>query len=138
MEMYATFYRDYAEKDDFGLYTVVVTSNNGCGQSELSVHIGHIGIMEYDNPEFTILSVLPNPVTNEATINFILPQDGNATLTLLDVAGREVSQLASAFFHEGNNTITITNKLHHVSSGAYFIILEFNGRKTSINITINK
>jgi hypothetical protein len=125
---------------DSGTYRVKIISMNSCGEYVLQHHvaIADVYIIDNNDPEFRIQSILPNPIENQATINFIIPIAAEVSFTLIDLAGREIMELHRGFFNDGNNTIHIYDKLNQMSSGSYFVILESRGRKASMHITISR
>jgi len=124
---------------DFGTYHVVVKSMNDCGETQSdNIVISDLSVIDNSDPNFRILSVTPNPVSNNATINFVLSQDGDVTFSLVDLSGRELGILHTGFFNEGESNIYITDKFSSLSSGSYFLLLESRGRKTAIKITISR
>jgi hypothetical protein len=50
-------------------------------------------------------SAYPNPFISSATIEFILPRDGQAIVTLFDQAGRQVMEIENAFLSSGKNQV---------------------------------
>ena len=120
-----------------GHYKVTIKSDNDCGEATIEGDVT-VGIIDNNDPTFKIQSVQPNPVHNEAVIQFILPTASDATFTLIDLAGKPILELFSDYFDEGENTIHIYNKLTSIASGTYFVLLESHGRKAAMKITINK
>jgi hypothetical protein len=134
-----TYFVDGVEMEDAGTYTVKIISDNGCGEIEATIKVNvKSSVYETSNPNFRIVSVMPNPVTHEASANFILPDAQDFTLSLVDLTGRFVAELYSGFGTIGMNVIRFDDKLLNISSGTYFVILESQGRKTSYQISINK
>jgi hypothetical protein len=128
-----------ASVDDEGVYTILITNNLGCGQTEATIEVKlNTSIFEYSTQNFRILSVVPNPVTNEASVNFVLPDAQTVILSLVDATGKFVSEIHSGFCVEGMNTIRFDEKLLNISSGTYFVVLESNDKKTSYKISVNK
>ena len=123
---------------DTGTYKVKIISMNDCGESIIEHHVRLLNIIDNSDPEFRIQSVLPNPIENQATINFIIPKAGEVSLVLIDLTGREIMELHSGFFAEGEQSVHIYDKLNNMPSGSYFVILESRGRKASMHITISK
>ena len=121
-----------------GYYKVVVTSENGCGEDERAVRVTFTGISESVDINFRILSVQPNPMSNEATIHYMLPSNQVLSLTLLDMSGKEVCELYAGMGVEGQNSFRISDKLIGLSNGTYFVILSSNNKKTSYKISIVK
>jgi len=124
---------------DIGKYHVKVISIRGCGEviSDI-INITTVGIIDNEDPYFRIISVVPNPVSQDATIHFVLPKQGDATFTLIDMSGRELGILHSDFFDAGDHSISVSDKFRYMSSGTYFLILESQGRKAAIKITISR
>lgn len=65
------------------------------------------------------LTVFPNPSTYEAIIEYTVPQRSQLLLTIHDLSGRVISQLAEGEHQPGEYKVTIPNGL--VSSGVYLI-----------------
>jgi hypothetical protein len=49
----------------------------------------------------------PNPFSNNASIEFTLPEGGQVLISLFDQAGRQVQQLANGFFPAGKHNVKI-------------------------------
>jgi|GEM_PF-3472673 len=73
----------------------------------------------------------PTPTTASASLSFFIPQEGDASLALYDLAGRKVVSIASmsenAGWHELNWTVPTT-----VSSGRYICRLAFRNNDMSL------
>ena len=77
------------------------------------------------------LMVYPNPVnSNNAEIRFNLTNAGNAKIRLVDLTGRTVLENDLGFTNEGENSFILT-KLNEVSSGAYLLLLDIDGKMIS-------
>jgi hypothetical protein len=125
---------------DDGIYSVKVTSLNGCGEATMAVRVsvGGSAIDEYNNPSFRIVDVRPNPVSDNAVLTYILPEALNVKLSVLDVTGKNVIDLYYGMSSEGENVLNLSNKLSSLSSGTYFILLESNVRKATHKITLKR
>jgi len=133
------YYVASVDISDFGTYYVKVTSANGCGEIiSDNIVIKPISIIDHSDPFFRIISVIPNPVSKDATVHFILSQNGDATISLMDLNGRDLGILHTGHYSEGEHTLLISDKLSSVSSGAYFLLLESRGRKATLKININR
>jgi hypothetical protein len=75
----------------------------------------------------------PNPFNEETEIHFDLNQDSHVTLTVFDVLGRKVRQLADTNFDAGAHFLTLNAR--NLSSGVYFIRLETDRGSQTIPIT---
>ena len=71
---------------------------------------------------------VPNPVLNNTSISFYLPQDGKVKLTVSNSLGQEVMTLTNEDYKKGMHTIAMNAS--NLSTGVYFYKLEAN--KTSI------
>ncbi len=68
--------------------------------------------------EFALLLAYPNPFNPATTISYNLIEDGNVTLTIFDINGREVSRLVEETQTAGEYELFWD--ANHVSSGVYF------------------
>ena len=75
----------------------------------------------------------PNPFNEETEIHFDLSRDSHVTLTVFDVLGRKVRQLADTNFEAGAHFLTL--KARNLSSGVYFIRLVTDRGSQTIPIT---
>lgn len=66
----------------------------------------------------------PNPFNPITTIEFALPVNGKVRLTLYDILGREVKEIASGIFDAGNHKIKLDAS--NLTSGVYYYKLEAN------------
>jgi photosystem II stability/assembly factor-like uncharacterized protein len=73
-----------------------------------------IGIPE----KYDLSQNYPNPFNPTTKINFNLPFDGKVTMTIFDIAGREIATLVNDIHEAGYYTVTFDAK--GISSGAYF------------------
>jgi len=75
----------------------------------------------------------PNPFNEQTEIHFDLNQDSHVTLTVFDVLGRKVRQLADTNFEAGAHFLTFNAR--NLSSGVYFIQLETDRGSQTIPMT---
>ena len=61
----------------------------------------------------------PNPFTDETNISFILPEAGNARLSIYDVAGKMIKVINSTY-NKGFNTISISRDELNTSGIMYY------------------
>ena len=64
----------------------------------------------------------PNPFNPSTTINFSVPKQGNVTLKVYDIAGKEIMTLVNEQKPAGNYKVTFDGV--NLSSGAYFYRIE--------------
>ena len=69
------------------------------------------------------LAVSPNPFAALATVRYVLPRAGNASLKLYDVTGRQARVLASGFYPAGTYRLNITRDQTHLAAGIYLLEL---------------
>lgn len=82
-----------------------------------------IGIEENGNNNVGFLDQnYPNPVTDATTIAFRLTSPSNLRLTLFDIYGKRVAELASGHYEAGNHIIV--SNLKQLSTGRYFYRLQ--------------
>ncbi|NTW23563.1 MAG: M20/M25/M40 family metallo-hydrolase [Lentimicrobium sp.] len=82
-----------------------------------------IGITENSvNKEGYLDQNYPNPVTNATTITFRLNRPSSVKLTLFDIYGKAVCELASGHFETGSHMIV--SNLKQLSAGRYFYRLQ--------------
>lgn len=73
-------------------------------------------------PEATVLyPATPNPFNQSTVISFEIPDGGNVNLTIFDITGREVRELAEGFRYAGSHQVIFEAK--DLSSGVYFAVL---------------
>lgn len=76
--------------------------------------------------EYKLSQNYPNPFNPVTTINFSIPKQGNVTLKVYDVTGKEVRTLINEQRSAGNYTVSFsaTGGGSSLSSGVYFYRLE--------------
>jgi hypothetical protein len=77
-----------------------------------------------------IESIAPNPAFARTTITFALAADARARLSVLDVAGREVTRLVHGFQPHGRYQVSWdgTAAGRRLPHGLYFVRLTVDGR----------
>jgi hypothetical protein len=73
-------------------------------------------------PEGKPLIAVPNPSKGESLAVFKLPQSGDVTLTLLNIAGERALRIQSHGLSAGENNLPLD--LSHVAPGVYILVLE--------------
>lgn len=89
--------------------TITCTNHNGypyVGTATVTTGIGGVtsglpGILTLDEP-------YPNPIVSSAVFTYSLPMDGNASLSIFDITGRVVCNLADGEQEAGAHTVTWT------------------------------
>jgi hypothetical protein len=91
--------------------------------SELSVmDVINSGVIQ---SEFSLEQNEPNPFETKTVIEFTLPSEGSARLTIMDVTGRVVAQIYDTY-PKGQNSVTI-NKSDLAVSGVLYYQLDSRG-----------
>ena len=129
-----------AELEDAGEYYVVVTSLRGCGSAtskKINVTIEDSNIDEkvIDN-NFAIVSIVPNPASNKALLNYNILNSGEVSIRVVDVTGRMIKSLFTGYATAGLNELPVD--MSSIQSGTYYIVLESNGMQTTHPLVIVK
>ena len=66
----------------------------------------------------------PNPVIDNTSISFYLPEDANVRLTVSNTLGQEIMTLSDSSFTKGMHTVDMDAT--SLSTGVYFYKLEVN------------
>jgi PKD repeat protein len=107
-------------------------SGNNIFIDDISVQEGSVGI----NNRFVISNVdfnfIPNPVSNEAHIEFFLPQPATINYLITNSIGQEVLLVENQKLNSGENSLPINADLiQHLAKGVYSITVSINGIKQS-------
>ncbi len=96
--------------------------------------------------DFYITSIYPNPFNSMTNIIFNIPQneigsnrlksDNNTYLEVLDIKGRWVDTIMNQFLEPGNHNFVWRSD--QLSSGIYFVRLQYNGRYQTQKLTLVK
>jgi hypothetical protein len=79
---------------------------------------------------------VPNPAGATAGIWYAMPRAGEASLALLDVAGRRVATLASGYAAAGRHDVSIDT--HRLANGAYYVVLHAAGRVETRTLVVRR
>jgi uncharacterized protein (TIGR02145 family) len=75
------------------------------------------------------IQVYPNPMTDKSTLNFVVPENGNVNINLIDVSGKILYQTSSTL-SSGKYTYSISG----VKTGMYFLKISGNNLNCSTKI----
>lgn len=67
------------------------------------------------------LMLASNPVRGALAVTFVMPEDGDARLAVLDAQGRLVHELASGTFSAGRHSATLAGDARSLPPGMYFV-----------------
>ena len=90
--------------------------------------VGSISSANVVAQDLELFQNVPNPVLDNTSISFYLPENGKVRLTVANALGQEILTLANADFTRGMHSIQMDAK--NLSTGVFFYKLEAN--KTSI------
>ncbi len=124
--------------DDAGKYYVIIKSMKGCGETksnEVTVEVDAGAIVAQGN-SFNIISVLPNPLANNATLRYSLEKSGMVSVSIVNIAGATVATLHNGMASSGVNDLEFS--VNNLSNGTYYLQLEYNGNKLIHSIIITK
>ena len=79
---------------------------------------------------FALEQNYPNPFNPSTHFRFMLPEAGYTTLTVYDLAGREVARVQEGFLSAGQHTLAFDG--NGLASGTYFYQLD-SGNHTAVN-----
>ena len=109
--------------------------DNVFSKDGLSV-ISSISTANVVTQELELFQNVPNPVMDNTSISFYLPEDGKVRLTVSNTIGQEIMTLASSDFSKGMHTIQMDAKT--LSTGVYFYNLEANNKSITKQLTLVK
>jgi hypothetical protein len=84
---------------------------------------------------FTVTQNYPNPFDSKTTINFHASANGHLKVELFDVLGRKVATLLDEDKSPGDNSVVFSGETLGLSSGMYFVRLNY-GSNTRIIKTV--
>ena len=79
---------------------------------------------------------VPNPVMDNTSISFYLPEDANVRLTVSNTLGQEIMTLSDSSFTKGMHTVDMDAT--SLSTGVYFYKLEANKTSLTKQLTLVK
>jgi hypothetical protein len=81
----------------------------------------HVRMFTFTEGSFALRPVTPNPVRGDASVEFAIPVDGRAVVSIVDELGVERIRLADSYFRAGGYHVAIHG--NDLSPGVYFIRL---------------
>ena len=89
-----------------------------------------VSIAKLDNEVFQLKN-MPNPFSSSTNLNYILPENGMVTLTIFDVAGKQMAVLLNEMQAAGNHQVILNADNIGLGKGTYFYQLKV-GEKTLV------
>ena len=86
--------------------------------------------------EYVLSQNYPNPFNPTTTIEYIIPQAGQVSLSVYDVLGERVSELVNEFKESGIYTVDFDAR--NLPSGSYIYVLRSNGKTISKKLIVTK
>jgi hypothetical protein len=78
----------------------------------------------------------PNPLSTRTSFDFTLPERANVHITLLDVSGKLVKEIANDAFEGGTHTMTF--QADGIAAGTYIYLLESAGIRLARQMVVSK
>ena len=123
-------------QSEFADVNGMVINNSDIMMPALQLHAASIAETAAQNIS---LSVFPNPITENSVVQYVLPENGNVTISVFDMNGKLVSQLVSQSQVAG--TYTYLLNAANLAEGTYHIrfMLEsktqmYSARKTIVHV----
>jgi pectate lyase len=121
-------YYDYA-LDPADEIKDIVMANAGAGENATSIADG----LQL-NSQLELRS-FPNPFTEFTTLVFVLPEAGNVSISLFDITGRKIGEIANEHRLAGKNEIRMQRD--GLRRGIYLISLEFKGNQITKKLAVH-
>ncbi|MBU8920669.1 MAG: M6 family metalloprotease domain-containing protein [Bacteroidales bacterium] len=93
------------------------------------------GLWSITAEPFTLDNARPNPFSSSTTITLFVPERGNVTTDIYDVAGRKVSRIDEREYNRGTHTIGWEPGME-ISSGVYFCVIRYGGHMKTIKLVL--
>ncbi|MBS1511150.1 MAG: T9SS type A sorting domain-containing protein [Bacteroidetes bacterium] len=78
------------------------------------------------------IKISPNPVLDNAIVDYVVPANGQVTISLVDAIGRQLLTLYNGSQNSGQYVLLITNQLKTLNKGCYFLKLQQNGNSNFV------
>jgi hypothetical protein len=112
-------------------------------QWRVSVNCSATPATNYSNGQFTTVShnnqinnlkegyglkISPNPVSGQAIIDYIIADNGNVSIEIINPMGQRVATLLKTSQIRGQYQLLITSEMSKLAKGVYYLQLKQNGR----------
>jgi len=98
--------------------------------------VGSIATSTVLTQELELFQNVPNPVMDNTSISFYLPQDGKVRLTVSNTLGQEIMTIADTSYQKGMHTVSMDAT--SLSTGVYFYKLDANNTSVTKQLTLVK
>jgi hypothetical protein len=107
------------------------------GNVDIENYITSIQPLIIENPgTFILYQNYPNPFNPVTHIKYILPSAGEVQIKIYDSIGRLVKELYDGYQYAGSYEVLFND--NNLSSGVYYYLIEYNGRKKIKKMVILK
>jgi len=103
--------------ENFGHWNPAFYDDPNCGQRAENSTTAHLGVAPIPE-KLRLYQNHPNPFNPSTTIRYDLPEDGNVSLKIYDMLGREVMSVVDGFETAGYHQTTVDGT--NLASGVYF------------------
>ncbi|MCE5248932.1 T9SS type A sorting domain-containing protein [bacterium] len=136
--------------DSGSAYDGIYTDNNSTGDENTKTglwYIAHdslkgsitntpVAVGEETPASFAVAQNIPNPFNPSTTISFTIPQAGNVTVDIYNVAGQKIAAVADGFMSAGNHSVTWDAS--GFSAGVYFYTVKAGSVSKTMKMTLLK
>lgn len=118
-----------------GFITTILTGENFQNITSSANHTSNLALSEHSATDilpssYKLLQNYPNPFNPSTTIRFELPEQGKVNLSVFNILGEKVGELADETYDAGTYSIEFTSK--DLSSGTYFCRFEVDNKYVEI------
>lgn len=119
-----------------GTYTIVLTAIKGaCSDTVTLIGTINVGIAELKGNDGSV-SIYPNPVQQQSTLEFNLNDDSNINVNVYDIAGHVVATVYQGKLNAGVSKLTLDASA--LTSGIYFVSIASEQGQTLVKIVVEK
>jgi hypothetical protein len=95
---------------------------------DLEVILGGVGIADDLNPSAIAgLKIRPNPAYGNATVNFNLDSEGEVSISLINILGKTVKEIANQYYIDGGHRLDFN--VSELPQGTYLLLMTFKGER---------